>query len=290
MEPFRFHELTSSEQARQVDREYLQAKECDIRCSMTNAVSIGRRFSSRNRYSDVMPYDTALFPPPSATGGPLIYINASYIPKDMFRVPHSLAAAQAPLPEYIDEWWTAIHYADVRMIVMLTQEVEGGMRKADRYWPSQVGPAAAMRVFPNATLTLAEEPTPLGHQLKMRNLDLCVGGTTKRIQQLQYEGWPDHGVPESVDGIATALHHLRAADPEHPVLVHCSAGIGRTGTFIAAYVATHRMIEGTLCANTIVDVVCGLRTVRAGMVQKRDQLAFLYRCVVAFRNSWGAQR
>lgn len=195
--------------------------------------------------------------------------------------PHEFVAAQAPLPHIIDDWWAAIASSGSRLVVMLTQEREGGMVKAHRYWPSRVNDPVAL---PSGTLVLTSETLAMP-QVVVRDLVYTPGAPSAasppvQVRQVHYCAWPDFGVPSSTEAFLYCLRCIQQSPPEWPVFVHCSAGIGRTGTLIAVYQALCLAQNGQLHDGSLFDVVLGLKQARSGMVQRREQYAFIYQCVV----------
>ena len=107
--------------------------------------------------------------------------------------------------------------------------MQGGRVKCERYWPSEADKAATYGRF---TVTLAGA-VDCGEYIATE-LVLTLRGVTRAISHFWYTGWPDHEAPTTAASVLDLLHRVRArAPPAAPVVVHCSAGIGRTGTFIA---------------------------------------------------------
>ena len=122
---------------------------------------------------------------------------------------------------------------DVRIVAMITGLVENGKAKCARYWPENIGESLC---FAEAAGTIkvelvsVEDPLP---QFKKSILRVTREGVTKDIVHAWWHSWPDRGVPDSIAGINEYIHLLREGrTTSAPSLVHCSAGIGRTGTFI----------------------------------------------------------
>jgi protein tyrosine phosphatase len=172
------------------------------------------------------------------------YVNASHVQPACTR--RRYIATQGPLPETFADFWALVWAQDVRVLVMLTREREGAQTKCARYWtpgthgaltltrvdpgsPSEAPPAAAAGGFFTAEDT--------GGRTVRREFELRrAGAPPRRVTQLQYTGWDDMHVPADAHEVLDVVRAVRAVQPDDdgpPVLVHCSAGIGRTGGFIA---------------------------------------------------------
>jgi protein-tyrosine phosphatase len=197
-------------------------------------------------------------------------------------VPHTLVAAQAPVPEGLSAWWNTITLQGTSLILMLTKEVERGMLKADRYWPATK----------DEPLTFGPVEVHLEEQRELPDLQLVIrtlratrrgaGGTNSStiVTQVQYLGWPDHGIPASAASFHEMIKILEGHPTDAPVIVHCSAGIGRTGTLIGFYAVKKRLESGQLEEQTVFDVVRVMKSSRRGMVQRFDQYYFIYQCLM----------
>ena len=188
------------------------------------------------------------------------YVNASLVSPSLFSFPcPAYIACQAPLPALIADFWHVVWEQGVQVVVMLTREKErwkGGedsfVRKADRYWPEEEeeGEVQVGRLSIACHRTDAAQDNFVVRHFRLR---LRGGGEgeeeggeeEREVVHLHYVGWPDHGVPPSVSSFAdffSAYRRLRGGPiPPAPVVVHCSAGIGRTGTFIAIDLLLHHI-------------------------------------------------
>jgi protein tyrosine phosphatase len=227
-----------------------------------------------NRYSDILALDATLYPP---AGGP--YICGNLVKKELFNVEHDFVMSQAPIPDGFADFWQAVADSGTTLIMMVTQLVESGVPKAEQYWPDYVGKPMAFGDALSVTKTGEEHD----HELDtvVRHFTLSTGAEVKMVQ---YRGWPDRGVPHSGKSFTGLLAHIAAAPTTAPVFVHCSAGIGRSGTLIAVYIASQLHRRGQLGSEgaAVVDIVGGLKQCRHGAVQKREQYAFIYKCVDHF--------
>jgi len=233
---------------------------------------------SLNRYRDVLPYETTrvrLHPMPGCTD----YINASFV-----RTNAGYVSAQAPLSHTVNDFWRMAWEQNVPVILMLTRLREKGMVKANTYWPREVH--TALHCGPVVVTLLAQERLNehiVLRKLSIRNTRCCYGLSGERVViHLHYTEWPDFGLPASPVGMQYLVSVTDALVAEAssvgqtgPVLVHCSAGIGRAGTFIAVRTALHS-IRARAQLPDIAQLVLNLRAQRRGMVQTPEQYAFIY--------------
>ena len=257
-----------------------------------------------NRYSDILAIEKTLFPPHDSGIG---YINANWIQTSAAPA-QPFVAAQAPTPECIAHFWHSVYHYKMELIFMLTGDVERGIPKADRYWPKKQGDsevydcatmdgaADSTTNKPSFRVTLVEEERDKERQLIFRRLEVvpCSGKNkeVREVRQVQYLGWPDHGVPNSTIAFQCMVREINQHEQRHtassdnaivpPIMVHCSAGVGRTGTLIAVYAVLRRLSEvGRWLPDTAVyDTVRELKLGRYGMVQRAEQYHFIYSCVV----------
>ncbi|NXY50461.1 PTPRK phosphatase, partial [Ceuthmochares aereus] len=200
---------------------------------------------------------------PSDTGNG--YINASYVDVD------SPLLLQGPLPGTVVDFWQMVWQEKTSIIVMLTGLVEQNKTKCEQYWPEQE------QVYGDFTVTLNNTRTTTGFVTRNFCLQKAGCALPRMVEQFHYLLWPDHGVPRNsaqLLSLVEVVNKKKLEAPAGPVLVHCSAGIGRTGTFIAL---DFLLKMGK--AENKVDVfrcVQRLREQRVSMVQTKEQYTFLY--------------
>ncbi|KAM7414244.1 hypothetical protein PAMA_019185 [Pampus argenteus] len=239
--------------------------------SKTNALTLENK--PKNRYNNVLPYDSSRVKLSIIHGSPYDdYINANYMPGYNSR--KEFIAAQGPLPTTVSEFWRMIWEKNVQTLVMLTRCNEQGRVKCEQYWNS------GTRHFENITVTTTSE-IPL-EDWTIRDFDIKNMKTaeTRTMRQFHFTAWPDHGVPETTELLISFRHlvreHMDQYSRHSPTVVHCSAGVGRTGTFIAI----DRLIFQIERENTVdvFGIVHDLRMHRPLMVQTEDQYVFLNQC------------
>lgn len=186
-------------------------------------------------------------------------------------------AAQGPLKITVEDFWTMIWEHKCEIIVMLTKLKENGRNKCHQYWPNKDKPEN----IGDYKVTLINQETGdnalIQRDLLVKNIPT---GESRTIHHFQYVEWPDHGLPISTAKFREMLHKVDEVNKDSgPIVVHCSAGIGRTGTFCAVHSTIRRLRNGTTSIN-LPELILQLRSERAGMVQTRDQYEFCYMAIL----------
>ncbi|XP_042592021.1 receptor-type tyrosine-protein phosphatase O-like [Cyprinus carpio] len=229
----------------------------------------------KNRYTNILPYDFSrvkLISLHNDEGSD--YINANFIPG--YNSPHEFIATQGPLPETRNDFWNMVLQQKSHIIVMLTQCNERRRVKCDHYWPFTEEPVA----YGDITVEmLSETDSP---EWTVRNFRLGYADETQDILHFNYTSWPDHGVP-TVNAIESILQFVQivrqqVSRTKGPIVVHCSAGVGRTGTFIALdrlmqHIQEHEYVD-------VLGLVSDMRSHRLSMVQTEEQYVFIHQCVL----------
>ncbi|KAM6192169.1 receptor-type tyrosine-protein phosphatase V-like [Sarcoramphus papa] len=232
---------------------------------------------SKNRYPHVLPYDHSRVKLSQLGEDPHSdYINANFMPG--YTSQQEFIATQGPLKKTIEDFWRLVWEQNVCNIIMLTVCMENGRVLCDHYWPSESAPVSYGQVRVHLlTQSSSEEWT-------MREFKLWHEGlrAERHVSHLHYTAWPDHGIPESTTSIMTfrelVREHIQSTKDAGPTLVHCSAGVGRTGTFIALDRLLQQMKQ-----EKVVDtfgVVYNLRMNRYLMIQTLSQYVFLHSCIL----------
>mmetsp|Transcript_22310 Transcript_22310/g.67062 ORF Transcript_22310/g.67062 Transcript_22310/m.67062 type:complete len:2536 (-) Transcript_22310:70-7677(-) len=244
---------------------------------------IPRGVERLNRYINILPNPRTRVRLEQLEGNPqTTYINANHVSGHDGKC-REYIATQGPTKETAPSFWRMIWEYDCRAIVMVTGIVERGIDKCFRYWPSvlynkedQVGES----VFGDITVKVTAGYRKDGYITS--KLKVSRGDEDREIWHFWFDAWPDHGVPRRTDHVVKMLQSVRAWSnhPQRPWVVHCSAGIGRTGTFIAIDHGLKLLRERGRC--DVLDIVRGLRKDRGGMVQHAEQGEFVHRTLTAF--------
>ncbi|XP_062918198.1 receptor-type tyrosine-protein phosphatase eta-like isoform X2 [Mobula hypostoma] len=234
----------------------------------------------KNRYSNVLPYDSSRVKLSVTSDPSSDYINANFMPG--YNSQKEFIAAQGPLMNTVQDFWRMIWEHRVPAIVMLTKCVEQGRAKCEQYWPTERPLAIGDKI-----VTLTSEVTSEDWTIRDFSLVKVKTGEKYNIRQFHFLGWPDHGVP-STTGILVEFRNLvREYINQHqmrgPTVVHCSAGVGRTGTFISIDHMIHQ-IDNDREVN-IWSIVYQLRMNRPLMVQTESQYVFLNQCAMEYIKS-----
>ncbi|XP_021179369.2 receptor-type tyrosine-protein phosphatase O isoform X2 [Fundulus heteroclitus] len=229
----------------------------------------------KNRYTNILPYDCSrvkLISMHNDEGAD--YINANFIPG--YRHSNEYIATQGPLPETRNDFWKMVLQQKSPIVVMLTQCNERRRVKCDHYWPFTDEPVMYGDI---SVEMLSEEGAP---EWIIRKFRLGYADESLDVLHLNYTSWPDHGVPtvNAIESILQFVHIVRqqANRTKDPIIVHCSAGVGRTGTFIALdrlmqHIREHEFVD-------ILGMVSEMRSHRVCMVQTEEQYVFIHQCVL----------
>ncbi|XP_067310150.1 receptor-type tyrosine-protein phosphatase F isoform X6 [Pseudorasbora parva] len=228
----------------------------------------------KNRYANVIAYDhsrVVLTPVDGVPGSD--YINANYI--DGYRKQNAYIATQGPLPETLSDFWRMVWEQRASTIVMMTRLEEKSRVKCDQYWPIRGTETYGM--IQVTMLDAVELAT-----YSVRTFALYKNGSSEKreIRQFQFMAWPDHGVPEYPTPILAFLRRVKACNPPDagPMVVHCSAGVGRTGCFIVIDAMLERM-KHEKTVDIYGHVTC-MRAQRNYMVQTEDQYIFIHEALL----------
>ncbi|XP_040422145.1 receptor-type tyrosine-protein phosphatase C isoform X3 [Cygnus olor] len=238
---------------------------------------------NKNRYIDILPYDHNRVELSEIPGDPgSDYINASHI--DGFKEPRKYIAAQGPKDETTDDFWRMIWEQKATIIVMVTRCEEGNRNKCAQYWPSMENGSAT---YGDIIVKINESKMCPDYIIQKLHITKGRERTAGReVTHIQFTSWPDHGVPEDPHLLLKLRRRVNALSNffSGPIVVHCSAGVGRTGT----YIGIDAMLEG-LDAEGRVDVygyVVKLRRQRCLMVQVESQYILIHQALVEY-NQYG---
>ena len=229
---------------------------------------------TKNRYANVIAYDhsrVTLEPVPGVPGSD--YINGNYC--DGYRKRDAYIATQGPLPETFADFWRMCWEQRAQTIIMMTRLEERSRIKCDQYWPSR-----GSDTYGVVSVMITDVQELATYSVRTFQLHRLGTSEHREIKQLQFTAWPDHGVPDHPAPFLQFLKRVRALNPPDagPMIIHCSAGVGRTGAFIVI----DSMLERLRYENSV-DIyghVTCLRAQRNYMVQTEDQYIFIHDAVL----------
>ncbi|XP_071054817.1 putative receptor-type tyrosine-protein phosphatase mosPTP-1 isoform X3 [Onthophagus taurus] len=246
----------------------------------------------KNRYLNITAYDHSIVQLLSMPGQKknIEYINANYI--DGFSISKAYIGTQGPLPSTFDCFWRMVWEQRVTIIVMITNLVERGRgsffnrgsdyfeRKCDMYWPKE-----GVETYGVIQVRLVKEDvmaTYTVRTLQIRHLRVSTikkkkaALAEKLVYQYHYTNWPDHGTPDHPLPVLHFVKKSSAANPTDggPIIVHCSAGVGRTGT----YIVVDAMLKQIRTRNevNIFGFLRHIRKQRNFLVQTEEQYIFIH--------------
>ncbi|XP_034045235.1 receptor-type tyrosine-protein phosphatase delta-like isoform X3 [Thalassophryne amazonica] len=224
----------------------------------------------KNRYANVIAYDHSRVILSSIEGVPgSDYINANYI--DGYRRQNAYIATQGSLPETFGDFWRMVWEQHTANVIMMTKLEEKSRVKCDQYWPTR-----GTETYGLIQVTLLDTVELATYSVRTFALYKSGSNEKREVRHFQFTAWPDHGVPEHPTPFLAFLRRVKACNPPDagPMIVHCSAGVGRTGCFIIIDAMTERIKqEKTL---DIYGHVTLMRSQRNYMVQTEDQYIFIH--------------
>ncbi|XP_077598544.1 receptor-type tyrosine-protein phosphatase delta isoform X43 [Stigmatopora nigra] len=224
----------------------------------------------KNRYANVIAYDHSRVLLSAIDGIPgSDYINANYV--DGYRKQNAYIATQGSLPETFGEFWRMVWEQRSAVVVMMTKLEERSRVKCDQYWPTR-----ATETYGLIQVTLLDTVELATYCVRTFALFKNGSSEKREVRQFQFTAWPDHGVPEHPTPFLAFLRRVKACNPPDagPMVVHCSAGVGRTGCFIVIDAMLER-IKHEKTAD-IYGHVTLMRAQRNYMVQTEDQYVFIH--------------
>ncbi|XP_076468051.1 tyrosine-protein phosphatase non-receptor type 4-like isoform X7 [Babylonia areolata] len=235
---------------------------------------------NKNRYRDISPYDQTRVILKNGTNGD--YVNANYVNMEIpgSGIINRYIAAQGPLPNTCTDFWQMVWEQQSSLVVMLTTKVERGRVKCHQYWPElyETEDFGALQIT-----CVKEEETP---SFAFREFNLTHVGTSeeRHIRHMQYIAWPDHGVPDDPSDFLEFVIKVRQARAGvvEPTVVHCSAGIGRTGVLITMETAMY-LIEANQPVYPLT-IVRQMRDQRAMLIQTSSQYKFVCEAILRVHN------
>nr|XP_039268415.1 receptor-type tyrosine-protein phosphatase C-like [Styela clava] len=227
----------------------------------------------KNRYKNILPYDeTRVSIKANDTG----YINACYV--NGYAKSRKYIATQGPLPTTVDDFWLMIVEQECKVIVMLAKCFEAGKKKCQKYWPDYgiTSSFGVVKVFNS------EEVKYSGFIRRRFQVETNDGNIAMEVLQYQYVNWPDHDIPFTTSNLVRMHKVVMQCQGEFgddaPMIVHCSAGAGRTGTFIGY---DYLLEEGRDTGNVdVLQCVLKMRSQRVDMIQNCDQYILLHKLIL----------
>ncbi|KAK4476051.1 hypothetical protein MN116_001279 [Schistosoma mekongi] len=277
-------EMQQLDKDRAWDVVFEQLKNKSTVLNQTYSIDAARDVKNRwkNRYRDVAPFDSTRVFLCNAHDGD--YINASYvlIPAVPSR---KYILTQGPMQQTVSHFWLMVWEQQCPAIVMLNHLVEKGSLRCHPYFPYEGGPSVLELTDVELSVELKCETNAkifINRELIITNIKTSE---VHHVLHMQYTSWPDFGVPNSPSAILNFLWSVRASgafdDPFRPSVIHCSAGIGRSGAFVLIDLALILIEQGnSISAVDIRNLFLELRQCRMGMIQTADQLRFCYRAVI----------
>lgn len=249
----------------------------------------------KNRYKNILPFDHTRVVlhdgDPNVVGSD--YINANYITseEDSLEPKKTYIATQGSLQGTIVDFWRMVWQENSRVIVVTTKEVERGKNKVVKYWPDEncENKEKEFQAL-NATFKVRFLKETSENDYILRELLLFKEGggdkpdEPRKVYQYHFHAWPDYGVPSDPGSVLNFLHMVNmqqeAINGAGPIVVHCSAGIGRTGTFIVIDILLNQIkTHGFDCDIDIQKTILMVRSQRSGMVQTEAQYKFVYMAI-----------
>lgn len=228
---------------------------------------------TKNRYGNIIAYDhSRVILQPIEDDPSSDYINANYI--DGYQRPSHYIATQGPVHETVYDFWRMVWQEQSACIVMVTNLVEVGRVKCYKYWPDDA------EVYGDFKVTFVEVEPLAEYVVRTFTLERRGFNEVREVKQFHFTGWPDHGVPYHATGLLSFIRRVKLSNPPSagPIVVHCSAGAGRTGCFIVIDIMLDMAErEGVV---DIYNCVKALRSRRINMVQTEEQYIFIHDAIL----------
>ncbi|XP_026217008.1 receptor-type tyrosine-protein phosphatase R [Anabas testudineus] len=238
---------------------------------------------TKNRYKTILPNPHSRVILKSKSCNDLLssYINANYI-RGYLGHEKAFIATQGPMVNTVNDFWQMAWQEESPVIVMITKLKEKN-EKCVLYWPEKRGIYGKVEVLVNSIRECEHYTT--------RSLTLKCGNQTRMLQHYWYTSWPDHKTPDSAMPLLQLMADVetdrRSSAAMGPVIVHCSAGIGRTGCFIATTIGCQQLqLEGVV---DVLSITCRLRADRGGMIQTGEQYEFVHHALSLYETRLSAE-
>ncbi|XP_042566040.1 receptor-type tyrosine-protein phosphatase R isoform X1 [Clupea harengus] len=237
---------------------------------------------TKNRYKTILPnpHSRVILKTKNSYDPLSSYINANFI-RGYLGDERAYIATQGPMINTVNDFWQMAWQEDSPVIVMITKLKEKN-EKCVLYWPERRGIYGKTEVLVNSVREC--------EHFTVRSLTLKQGGQSHAVEHYWYTSWPDHKTPDSTQPLLQLMTEVEedrlATGPRGPVIVHCSAGIGRTGCFIATTIGCRQLqMEGSV---DVLGIVCQLRSDRGGMIQTGEQYEFVHHALFLYESRLSA--
>ncbi|XP_033118395.1 tyrosine-protein phosphatase non-receptor type 5-like [Anneissia japonica] len=236
--------------------------------------------AAKNRYRTILPNPETMVSLPPIPGDPLSdYINANFV-RGYEGEDNAFIATQGAMTHTIDDFWRLVWHTTAPTVVMVTKVKERERSKCERYWPQKRGVYEGIEVTVQDTIRKDDYILIIFH-LKYMN-------EVRTLMHYRYTSWPDNKAP---DNPITLLKMIREVEmsrndpslPKGPVIVHCSAGLGRTGCYIAISIGMKQLQEEQMV--DVLGIVCQMRQDRGGMIQTNEQYEFVHQALCLYEKS-----
>ena len=248
-----------------------------------NFIKIGNKGTKINRHNDILPYTFNAVPINLNIKEKNIdnYINASYIDGPIKKEEKLFIATQGPLKETIPSFWKMIYNHKIKLVIMLSSRLEEAEGRNAIYWPNEIDKPFK---FDNIKINFIEREELIPDAVDLKKFKI---NNDLEVIQMHILCWQDHGMPNdpnlSNDIFYQMINYIKKQREENnkaPIVVHCSAGVGRTGTVIAIYIILYcleylKKLGKSLIMN-VFNVVRKLREQRYSLVTDTDQYQFIY--------------
>ncbi|XP_049275275.1 receptor-type tyrosine-protein phosphatase mu isoform X2 [Rhipicephalus sanguineus] len=227
----------------------------------------------KNRYADLLPYDDtrvilhALKSDPSSD-----YINANYI--NGYHKSKAYICTQGPVEKTVSDFWRMVWQEEICKFIMAANLVEDGKRKVERYWPETCSK------YGDIMVTLVSEEVFVDYTIRTFKIHKSGAASKRVVKQFHFTAWPDHGVPAHPLSLVQMIElaKVHAPSSKAPLLLHCSAGVGRTGTIVLMELALD-MARAEKRVD-VMGLLYKLRQQRINLVETVEQYEFVHEALV----------